>query len=470
MNFYSIVIRDFRNYFCFMNYALKSKNVLTQDVLIEAQIIIQDGVIKEVRNYKDKSDCEVKDYGELMILPGLVDTHVHINEPGRTEWEGFETATKSAAAGGITMLVDMPLNSSPVTTNPESFKKKINSAKNKIWVDCGFYGGIIPGNVNSLRSLVQCGVLGLKAFLINSGIDEFPSVTKDDLRIALSDISGIDNSGNAQIPLLVHAELESDNINNSMNYDDYSFNSFVNSRPKEWENKAIEMLINLCREFDYHIHIVHLSSSDAIDLIRKAKDEGLKLTVETCPHYLFFSSGQISSKDTRFKCTPPIRDNENKEKLWGAVKEGIIDFIVSDHSPCDPELKCLNEGNFTKAWGGISSLQLGLSIIWTEGSKRGFSISEVSKLMSTKTASFINMGHRKGKIERGFDADITIFDPSKRFRVEENNLFSKHKLTPYSGRELYGVIEATYLKGEKIFEGGKIVSEPKGKIILNSGS
>ncbi|MBK8552638.1 MAG: allantoinase AllB [Ignavibacteria bacterium] len=449
-----------------MNHALKSKNVLTPDGLKAAVVIIENGLIREVLDYTADSGIDTEDFGELVIMPALTDTHVHINEPGRTEWEGFETATKSAAAGGITMLTDMPLNSTPVTTNVNALKKKTEAAINKLYVDCGFYAGVIPGNSNELEGLIQNGVLGFKAFMIHSGIDDFPDVSEYDLRKALDVLKSM-----TDLPLLVHAELEdvpdSENGMKRAQYDECSFKSFVDTRPKEWENKAIELLIKLCREYDYHIHIVHLSSSDAIEMIRSAKQEGLKLTVETCPHYLYFSSEEIADKDTRFKCTPPIRDTVNREKLWDAVREGVIDFIVSDHSPCDPGLKCFDEGSFEKAWGGLSSLQLGLSIVWTAAKERGFTLENVSKLMSANTAAFIGLENKKGKIEKGFDADLVFFDPVKKFIVDESELFHRHKITPYSGRELCGVVNATYLRGKKIFENGKILSKPEGEIIFN---
>lgn len=446
-----------------MKFALKSKNVLTAAGLRDAIVLIEDGVIRDVLDYNSYVDCEIMDYGELVIMPGLADTHVHINEPGRTEWEGFETATKSAAAGGITMLVDMPLNCSPVTTTVFSLHKKLEAAKNKLYVDCGFYGGVIPDNINELKGMIENGVLGLKAFLIHSGLDDFPNVTEEDLRKTLQAIT---SEQLQNVPLLVHSELQSD-ISHSENYNECSFKSFLSERPGEWENKAIELLIKLCREYDYPVHIVHLSCSGAIDMIKKAKSEGLKISVETCPHYLFFSAEEIietCDRDTRFKCTPPIRENENREELWNALKEGVIDFIVSDHSPCDQGLKCLEEGSFEKAWGGISGLQLGLSAVWTEARKRGFSITDVSGWMSTKPASFTGLGNKKGKIEKGFDADFAVFNPDQKFIVDEKKIFHKHKITPYSGRELYGVVKATYLRGKKIFENGKIVAEPTGKV------
>lgn len=443
-----------------MQFGLRSRNVLTSKGLDEAVILVNDETIKNVLPYNAAPDCEVKDCGDLIIMPGIIDTHVHINEPGR-DWEGFETATKAAAAGGITMLVDMPLNSMPVTTTVDAFNRKLEASKNKLYVDCGFYGGIIPGNQNELQGLIENGVLGLKAFMIFSGVKDFPEVSEEDLRKALSVLKKIET----KVPVLVHAEIECGSINY---HDQYSFESFLKTRPREWENKAIELLIKLSREFDYHVHIVHLSSSDAVRMIRDAKSEGLKITTETCPHYLYFSSEEIPDKDTRFKCTPPIRENQNREILWDAVKEGVVDFIVSDHSPCLPEMKSLDEGNFEKAWGGISSLQLGLSIIWTEARKRGLNIERISELMSRNTAGFIGMGNSKGKLEEGFDADIIIFDSKKNFIVNAEKLYHRHKVTPYTGRELTGKVVETFLRGREIFKDEKIISKPKGKAIISN--
>jgi allantoinase len=444
-----------------MNFCIKSKNVLTPDGVKSAAIIIENGIIRDIVSSFENSEIPVEDFGDLVIMPALTDTHVHINEPGREDWEGFETATKAAAAGGITTLADMPLNSSPVTVDIDSFRKKLNSAKDKLYVDCGFYGGIIPGNSDKLSEMIDAGVLGFKAFMTDSGIEEFPCVSESDLRHALEKIQGSD------IPLLVHAESDC-GFNKEKEYSEYSYSSFLNTRPPEWETKAIEILIRLSREFDQHIHIVHLSSAESLHIIKRAKAEGLKITVETCPHYLFFSSEEINDRETLYKCTPPIRNNENREMLWDAINHGVIDFIVSDHSPCEPGLKCIEEGSFEKAWGGISSLQLGLPVVWTECRKRGISIEKVSKFMSHNTADFIGIGDQKGKLKKGYWADIVIFDPERRFTVADEMLFHKHRNTPYLSRELYGLVQSVFLKGNKIFEDGKILTKPNGNIILNN--
>lgn len=447
-----------------MKFVVKSKKVLTGGALKNASVLIDNGKIADVFEYEKKTDWITEDFGELVLMPGLTDTHVHINEPGRTDWEGFETATKAAVAGGITMLVDMPLNSSPVTTTFDSFDQKIQSAENKLYADSGFYGGLIPGNAEKLEPLIKRGVLGLKAFMIDSGIEEFPFVNEYDLRRALS-TAALRNA--PELPVLVHAETDCGFIRPD-NYSPNSFRSFLDTRPAEWEHEAVKFLTKLCREFRHHIHIVHLSSAGSLEMIREAKSEGLPLTVETCPHYLYFSSEDIPDNDTRFKCTPPIRDSINREKLWEAVIDGTIDFIVSDHSPCDPGLKFMPEANFEKAWGGIAGLQFSLPVFWTAAKERKISIKKVSELMSRRTAEFLGLGKKKGKIEKGFDADIVVFDPDKKFTVEDKNIFHRHKTTPYSGRDLFGVTETVYLRGKKVFDKGKIVSAAVGEIVLKN--
>lgn len=439
-------------------FAIRSRRVVTPQGVRDCAVLIKDGVIEEVCPPETiPADYDVDDVRDLVVMPGLVDTHVHINEPGRTEWEGFETATKSAAAGGITTLVDMPLNSSPVTTTLSALRTKLASAQGKLWVDCGFYGGIIPGNAEHVQSLIDAGVLGFKAFLIHPGIDEFPSVSENDLRSTMPVIAK-DN-----LPLLVHCELQTHSRTPSLQYSNHRiYRDYLYSRPRQWEHDAIDLMIRLCREFNCHTHIVHLASADAIPLIQRAQEEGLSLTVETCPHYLYFVAEEIPNGDTRFKCAPPIREREHRERLWDGLNNGVIDFIVSDHSPCPPEMKRVDEGDFQKAWGGISSLQFGLSIIWTEARRRGFTIDDVARWMCSRPAEFV--GLKKGKIESGYDADIVVWNPDALFVARPEMIHHRHKLTPYEGRTLDGVVERTYLRGRKIYDRGTF-SQPIGKVL-----
>jgi allantoinase len=429
--------------------SIKSKKVLINGELIPASIFIDKGKISAIKNY----DEDAEDFGELIIMPGIVDTHVHINEPGRTEWEGFETATKSAAAGGITTLVDMPLNSSPVTTSKKNFDIKLEAAKGKLWVDCGFYGGAVSDNINELKELCGSGVLGIKSFMIDSGLDEFKFVSESDLRNALNVMKDFD------LPLLVHAEVLTDSEKGIAN----TFSDFVKYRPHEMEDEAIKILINLCKEFNTHIHIVHLSSADSLAQIRKAKSEGLNLTVETCPHYLYFNAEDIPQDDARFKCTPPIRSKENNEKLWEALEDGTIDMIASDHSPCTHDLKAKI---FSDAWGGIASLQVSLPAVWTKAKKKGIGIDKVSKWMSSNTAKLVGLDKYIGTIEEGKYADFTIFNPEESFIVEPDSLYHKNKISAYHHEELFGKVYTVFLNGEKIFNEGKFSTVPKGKIIL----
>lgn len=432
--------------------------------MMDGYVVIRDEKIADVVIGKNSSaDMPVHDVGESVVMPGIIDSHVHINEPGRTDWEGFETATKSAAAGGITTLVDMPLNSTPVTTSATSFRKKLEAAKGKLFVNCGFYGGIVPGNTNDIQPLIDAGVLGFKAFLTHSGIDDFPNVGLLDLEKAAAILS------KKNIPLLVHAELDWEHQGQSALEDNpTSYKAYLNSRPKEWEDEAINMLIDLCDAFKFRVHVVHLSSSNSIGPLKAARKKGLPITVETCPHYLFFSAENIPDKDTRFKCAPPIREQANNELLLEALNDGLIDFVVSDHSPAPPELKKPGSGNLKLAWGGIASLQFSMPILWTILKKNKFPVEKLSEVMSSRIAQFLSLDHSKGKIEKGFDADLVVWNPDKKFMVEKKNIHHRHKMTPYEGIELSGVVEETYVGGKKVFDHGSFVSSPSGKIILRN--
>ena len=397
------------------------------------------------------------DVGECVILPGLVDPHVHINEPGRAEWEGFETATKAAAAGGITTLVDMPLNSTPVTTTAAALKAKRVATKNKLWVDCGFYAGVLPTNIDHLHDLATAGVRGFKAFLVPSGIDDFPAVDEAVLREALPIIA------RTGLPFLVHAEQTCTGdrpVARTKNY-----NRYLSSRPDEWECAAIEMMIRLAREFRTPVHIVHLSSAKALPMLKQARAEGLPITVETCPHYLCFAAEDIPDGRTDFKCAPPIRSRANREQLWGALAEGIIDFIATDHSPCPPAMKYLEEGDFSRAWGGIASLGLALSVVWTEARQRGFLLTDVIRWLGGRPAEFLGLSGIKGEIRVGADADLVVFDPEATFGIDPETIAFRHKVTPYLGRRLRGRVERTFLHGKLVFDRGRWCDKSTGRLV-----
>ena len=437
---------------------IKSRKAVIDTEVKEAFVVIKNGIIADVLPSIDYDvDAKLIDAGDNILMPGIIDPHVHINEPGRTEWEGFETATKSAITGGITTLVDMPLNSLPVTTTVKNFEEKISAAQDQLYTHCGFWGGLVPGNSQEIKPLIEKGVLGFKAFLTHSGIDEFPNVTEADLRKAMPLIA------RHGLPLLVHCELTSNEYrqNNPRSYQQY-----LDSRPKEWEDHAIALMIRLCGEYDCPIHIVHLSSAGSIEQIKKAKERGLPLTVETAQHYLYFTAETIQDGRTEFKCAPPIRDKENNEKLWLALKEGIIDFVATDHSPAPPVLKETASGDFTKAWGGIASLQFALPVLWTAAMQRGIAITEVTKWLTVNPSKLIRLENKKGQIAKGYDADLIIVNTGKSFEVKEDVILHKHKLTPYLHECLYGVVESGFLNGEKVFEASSLLQK-KGTIILS---
>lgn len=411
---------------------VRSRRVITPTAEVAASITVRDGKIVEVGDY---TASDAHDLGDVAILPGLVDPHVHINEPGRTEWEGFATATAAAAAGGITTLVDMPLNSSPVTTTVAALEAKRAAAKGKLDVDVGFYAGLVPGNEDDVEALLNAGVLGVKAFLCHSGIDEFPAATEKELRAVMPLLA------QREVPLLVHAELVSEvpEMQEPTRYGDY-----LASRPRKFERDAIELMIRLCRETGCRTHIVHLADAECVPMLRDARDEGLPLTVETCPHYLTFAAEEIPDGATQYKCAPPIRDAANREALWQALADGVIDFVATDHSPCPPEMKRQDVGRFDLAWGGISSLQLSLPVMWTEAAVRGHSLVDIANWMSHKPAKLIG---REAGIQVGATANLVVFDPEAEFVVRGEELHHRHPLTPYEGRTLRGVVQETYLRG-----------------------
>ena len=444
---------------------IRGRRVVLIDRIAPASIHIRDGRIVSIGEFAEVAEgCElIEADDDSVVMPGLVDTHVHINEPGRTEWEGFETATRAAAAGGVTTLIDMPLNSIPATTSSAAFHSKLNAAQNKCHVDVGFWGGVIPGNTSELALMKRDGVVGFKCFLVPSGVDEFPHVTEADLREAMPELSRLDSL------LIVHAELPGPIAEAAPDEDSASdYAAFLESRPRQAENDAIELMIRLSREFGTRVHIVHLSSADAVPLIRKAQAEGVNISAETCPHYLHFAAETIPAGATEFKCCPPIRERENREQLWQALADGTIGIVVSDHSPCPGELKLAESGDFLGAWGGIASLQLRLPVIWTEANKRGFSLLDLARWLCLGPAEQVGLQHRKGSIAPGSDADLIVWSPEAEFKVDKSVLRHRHKISPYIGETLNGVVQKTFLRGRKIYDGRENVGLADGEFLLNS--
>ncbi len=444
------------------SFSLHSSRVLLGGELSDATVLVLNGKIHRIEAglFRD-ADFPLIDCGNDVIMPGLIDAHVHINEPGRTEWEGFDTATRSAARGGITTLVDMPLNSSPVSTNRAALEEKLNAARSGIHVNCGFWGGLVPGNIDDLDALLDSGVWGIKAFLTHSGIDDFPNVTEEDLRLALPIIKKHNSV------LLAHCELDAPHPGiQALAENPGSYAAYLASRPTKWEDDAIDLMIRLCEEYDVRIHIVHLSSAQALPAIRNARKKGLKLSVETCTHYLFFQAEDIPDRATQFKCAPPIREKANNDQLWNALREGDIDFVITDHSPAPPDLKELESGDFSKAWGGIAGLQFSLPAFWTEARKRGFTIEDVARFMSTNVARFLRM-ENKGELKPGFDADITVWNPEETFSVNTADIQHRHKVTPYQGLNLAGVVKRTYVNGNLVSEGQSFPALSKGTLLFH---
>lgn len=379
--------------------------------------------------------------GDVVLMPGLVDTHAHISEPG-TDLEGFETATKSAAAGGITTLVDMPLDNVPSTVTVEALEQKRTAARGRIHVDVGFWGGLIPGHLNDLAPLWEAGAVGFKCFMIDTGSPHFPNVSVELME------KGLGVARDLGAPLLIHAE--SDEVSRALEvYHGRSYAAYLATRPPKIENVAVAQVIDAAGRTGGHAHIVHLSSGDAVPMIEAARKEGVTVTVETCPHYLTVAAEEIRDGDTLFKCSPPIREAANRERLWSGLSEGVLDLVVSDHSPGTVAMKELDTGDFGSAWAGISSLQLGLPVVWTEARRRGVPLGKVAGWMSTAPAALAGLS-RKGRIEVGFDADFCIFAPDQSFTVDPDRLHHRHPVTPYAGRTLTGVVRDTLLRGQPI--------------------
>ena len=439
---------------------IRAQRVVLPNEVAPRSIHINQGRIVDVAGYDDlANDREIIDVDEASVeMPVLVHTHGLMNAQGRETGEGFRTGTMAAAAGGVTTLIDMPLNSIPATTTLASLLTKLNHARDCSFVDVGFWGGVVPGNTAELAPMHQAGVVGFKCFLVPSGVDEFEYVTEDDLREAMPELAQLDAL------LIVHAELPGPIKNADVSASDYQ--SFLESRPRAAENEAIELMIRLSREFSTRVHIVHLSSADAVPMLREAQREGVRITAETCPHYLHFAAEEIPAGATEFKCCPPIREQSNREQLWEGLADGTIELIVSDHSPCPGDMKLRESGDFTKAWGGIASLQLRLPVIWTEARRRGFSLLDITRWLCANPAKQVSLESNKGAIAIGNDADLVIWNPDAEFAVDASTLQHRHKLTPYDGEPLSGVVHATFLRGRTIYDAGKFSDAPEGEMIF----
>ena len=455
---------------------LRSRRVVLPDRVHAASLHIEDGTIRRVADYRDVPEGmpNVVDVGGLVVSPGIVDTHVHVNEPGRTEWEGFDTATRAAAAGGVTTIVDMPLNSIPATTGVAALDAKRDAARGQCHVDVAFWGGVVPGNAAELEALVDAGVRGFKCFLVPSGVDEFPPVDEADLRQAMPILARRD------VPLLVHAESPAW-IARAAAAAAAGYEAYLATRPSDAEVDAVRLMIRLARELRTRVHIVHVSAAEAAGEIGRARAERVPISAETCPHYLTFAAEEIPSGATEFKCAPPIRESRHREALWDALNSGTLSMVVTDHSPAPPAMKCA--GDFVRAWGGIASLELSLAAVWTAGSghlqaRRGLPDGALSFLPWRSDPPLVRLGtwmsaapaalarlDRKGRIAAGCDADFVVWDPDATWTVDASALQQRHKLTPYARRTLSGVVHATFLRGEQIWDGERLARSGAGRLL-----
>jgi allantoinase len=453
-----------------MSQVFRSTRVLTAQGLAPATLVVEGERIAAVESWNSApASALTRDFRDAVLLPGLVDSHVHINEPGRTEWEGFSTATQAAASGGVTTLVDMPLNCVPETTSFEALQAKRAAAKGKAWVDWAAWGGVVRGNSEALPSLAAARIPGFKCFLIHSGIDGFAWVDEPELRLALARLKG------TGLPLLAHAEVAgpvnaATDALNAAGGDWGKYSTYLASRPDAAEVEAIELLIRLAAEFETPVHIVHLASAKALPLLAEARRKGVPITVETCVQYLWFAAEEIPDGATEFKCAPPVRGKSNREALWNALEEGLIDMVTTDHSPCPSAMKRREEGRWDLAWGGIASLGLALPVMWTglthreTGVKAG--MERLGAWMASATARLAGLEGRKGTLSAGADADFVVFDPDAAWTVAAEHLHFRHKLSPYLGAALRGRVLETWLRGEQVFASEGFLGQTRGRELV----
>ncbi len=441
--------------------AFVSRRIVTPEGVRSGALVIEDGLIRQIcAEHEIPFNAERVDLGEAAILPGLVDTHVHLNEPGRTDWEGFWTGTRAAAAGGYTTLVDMPLNCLPETTTVQALEAKRTAAKGKCWVDWAAWGGVVADNQAHLRALARAGVPGFKCFLIYPGCDGFTMVDERQLEAALPEVAA------TGLPLLVHAELAApiERASAELGQADWrSYATYLASRPDEAEMEAIQMLLRLCRKYRFRLHIVHLSTATALEELRSAKEEGLAVTVETCPHYLCFAAEEIPDGTTLVKCAPPIRERANREALWAGLRDRVIDVVATDHSPCPPAMKRSDTGRFDQAWGGIASLSVALRVMWTEGTRRGFGLEDLARWMSSGPAALAGLEGSAGSLAAGRVANFVVFDTDAEGLVSAEQLHTRHPISPYVGMVLRGSVRATYLRGQAVWQDGTFHGDPRGR-------
>ncbi|WP_020387459.1 allantoinase AllB [Kribbella catacumbae] len=441
-----------------LDLVIRARRLVSTAGALPAAVGVKDGRIVAIEPYHAALESAqlVELAEDEVLLPGLVDSHVHVNDPGRTDWEGFTSATRAAAAGGVTTIIDMPLNSIPPTCDVPALAVKRKTAQTQAYVDVGFWGGAIPGNLTELRPLHEAGVFGFKCFLLHSGVDEFPPLDQAEVESAMRELSSFDGL------LIVHAE-DAHRIDNAPAPDGASYRRFLESRPRDAENAAVAQVIELARRTGCRVHILHVSSADILPMLASARSSGVRITAETCPHYLSFAAEEIPDGATQYKCCPPIREAANRELLWQGLRDGLIDLVVSDHSPSTVDLKRLDTGDFGAAWGGIASLQVGLPAVWTQARDRDFTLVDVARWMCQAPAAQAGLSH-KGRLELGYDADFCVFAPDEEFVVDVNALHHKNAITPYAGRSLAGAVRSTWLRGRPI----DIFADPRGRL-LNRG-